>query len=351
MSRAGAWVRVLCACAATASACSAEAVRPDARFDAFRADALARAKVFRTSATVAALAPQSAGEADLACRFVLTEVTGTTPKFDCELPDGTRVKIKYGRTPEIAGEVAATRLLTALGFGADRVTLTRTVRCYGCPPSPFYTRRLAQWTRLEGLLHRTRDYGSHRDFEWPAVERRLPGLPVETVDHQGWGFYELKQIDSTRGGADRADVDALRLMAVFLAHWDNKASNQRLVCLPPAERGGACTRPLVMLQDVGATFGPGKVDLAGWRRSTIWADARRCRVSLKHLPHDGGTFEDTHISDSGRRLLAERLGMLSTGDIRTLFAESRFPGEVGEWVAVFERKVREITNRACPPAV
>ena len=36
----------------------------------------------------------------------------------------------------------------------------------------------------------------------------------------------------------RADLDALRLLARVLAHWDNKSENQRLVCLdgPPRPR-------------------------------------------------------------------------------------------------------------------
>src|SRR5438128_712187 len=46
------------------------------------------------------------------------------------------VKVKYGRdNGEVYGEVAATRLLWALGFGADRMYPVRVV-CRGCPPDP-----------------------------------------------------------------------------------------------------------------------------------------------------------------------------------------------------------------------
>ena len=55
------------------------------------------------------------------CRYINKPVTATTAKFHCELPDGDEVKVKYGWTPERFGEVAATRLLAALGFGADRL--------------------------------------------------------------------------------------------------------------------------------------------------------------------------------------------------------------------------------------
>jgi hypothetical protein len=36
-------------------------------------------------------------------------------------------------------------------------------------------------------------------------------------------------VDPAKGGATRAELDALRLTAILLGHWDNKASNQRLV--------------------------------------------------------------------------------------------------------------------------
>ena len=318
--------------------------------EAFRADALARAKIFRTEFTPDLLARKSVEGAELTCRFVLTDATGTTPKFDCELPTGTRVKVKYGRTPEIAGEIAATRLLAALGFGADRVVLASRVRCYGCPASPFQARRIADRTRLQGLLRRTLDYNTYRDFEWAAVEYKQEGVAVETDGRKGWGFYELKEIDPRRGAATRAEVDALRLMAVFLAHWDNKESNQRLVCLPPQARGDACRQPLVMLQDLGATFGPRKVDLDAWSSTPVWADADQCRVSMKRLPHGGGTFGDAQISEGGRRLLADRLTRLSASAIETLFVEARFPGDLGRWVRTFQRKVDEIAARPpCPP--
>ena len=56
-------------------------------------------------------------------------------------------------------------------------------------------------------------------------------------------------------------------MAVLLAHWDNKAENQRLVCPPGAEGPeGTCSKPLAIMQDLGATFGPVKVDLNNWRQ-------------------------------------------------------------------------------------
>jgi hypothetical protein len=312
-----------------------------------RQDALVRAKVFRSGFRPEVLAPRRNSAAPVDCRFLFTDVSGTTPKFDCELADGRRVKVKYGRTPEISGEIAATRLLTALGFGADQVRLASRVRCYGCPVSPFYSRILAKGTHLEAFLRRTTNYAEFRDYEWTAVEEKLDGAAIEAGGEEGWAFFELNQIDPARGGAGLHEVDALRLMAVFLAHWDNKPRNQRLVCLSAVAPDARCRRPLVMLQDLGATFGPRKVNLSAWRDKSIWTDPQGCRVSMESLPHDGATFGEVNISEEGRRLLADRLVKLSPEHVRTLFVEANFPGDVEEWVTVFRQKVDEITRRIC----
>jgi hypothetical protein len=342
----------VCATAIAVASCArgAEPGREDERV-AFREDAIARAQVFRGPVSFEALAPRSAQITEIDCRFLLTDATGTTPKFDCEQPDGTRIKVKYGRAGEIAGEIAATRLLLALGFGADRVMFASRVRCYGCPASPFYARRLASLLKLDHLLRQTRDYGTYRDFERASVEYKLEGLAVEAAGLEGWSFSELDKIDRSRGGASRAEVDALRLMAIFLAHWDNKASNQRLVCLPPDDGPDGCRQPLVMLHDVGGTFGPRMVDLEAWRRTPIWADADRCLVTMKRFPYIGGTFAEVQISERGRRLLADRLLRLPASGVETIFREAHFPQSADAWAAVFREKVHQIASRApCPAA-
>ena len=93
-------------------------------------------------------------------------------------------------------------------------------------------------------------------------------------------------------------------MAVFLHHWDNKSSNQRLTCVSATTPD--CAHPLAMIQDVGSEFGPKKVDLDNWRSMPVWHGCvQRACVSMKDMPYNGGTFEDAAISEDGRRLLAE----------------------------------------------
>ena len=285
------------------------------------------------------------------CRFRPRPATGTTPKFDCVLPDGEIVRVKYGRNAEIHAELAATRLLTALGFGADRVYTVTRLRCLGCPRYPFHTMQalgpMSRWFAPLDVVY--------SDFEWVAVERRF-GRPIEVGGEDGWTWFELPPEGGT-DGAPRSELDALRLVAMFLAHWDNKAANQRLVCLAEGEGqpDQPCQDPMAIIQDLGASFGPRKVSLESWRNVPIWADGRSCKVSMKQLPWGGGTFADVQISEAGRRLLAKQLSTLGVDQVTALFRGARFEefeqsrwfgarSTVDAWVEVFMGKVREIVE-------
>ena len=276
------------------------------------------------------------------CTFLPSDISGTTPKFDCKLESGEKVKVKYGWTREIPVEVAVTRLLDALGFGADHMSRVDTLRCFGCVISPFHVRSVAQKLHLGDAFDRHIDYHHAIDFVNVAVERKMKGHSVETGMTKGWDFHELSKIDPAKGGATRAEVDAMRLMAVFLNHWDNKGPNQRLLC--EGDQKAPCDHPLAMLQDTGSDLGPNKMNLDHWRERPIWSDAASCTLSMKGLPYDGATFPDVRITEAGRRLLADRLAPLSHDQIRALFTAAGFE-DVDGWTAAFEDKVRQIAQR------
>ena len=246
----------------------------------------------------------------------MKRLNGTTPKFNCVLDSGEEVRIKYGKGAEIPAEAAATRLLRALGFAADEIRLVRHLRCYGCPIEPFVASKAVHGVRAGGVYEKALDYEDGHDYEWVALERKYDARPIETASGQGWAFAELDRVNETKGGAPRAHVDALRLAAAFLAHWDNKSDNQRLVCVSRDWPDGTpCPASMMMLQDLGATFGPRKINLRRWRTSPIWADRGACLVTMKHLPYSGATFVDTRVTEEGRQLLARQLRALTDGEI------------------------------------
>jgi hypothetical protein len=292
------------------------------------------------------------------CKYISEPARGTTPKFDCALADGEVVKVKYGRTGEIHAELAATRLLTALGFGADRMYLVPRVRCYGCMRTPFYTVWALDYVKMRDTVMRTVPPDSYTDFEWAAVERHFEGTPIEDGDESGWAWFEFDEVDPAHG-ANRAERDALRLAAMLLAHWDNKADNQRLVCRDAAASPDApCPKPFALIHDLGATFGPNKMDLDAWSSAPIWHDRAACSVSMKSFPYHGATFRDTQISEAGRQLLLRQLNALTDAQLNALFKAARFPEFFGghgksadpsAWTQALRQKIQQIADGSpCP---
>jgi hypothetical protein len=335
-----------------------EAASPDAMRlpPADRLDALRRALVWRSPharGTVPLVAWTADGAADeqgpIECRFLPSAPSGTTTKFDCVLEDGSVIKVKYGSTPEIQAEVAASRLLAHLGFGADDVMLAPRVRCFGCPRRPFEVSKVVWRLPLgDRLLHQL-PTARVVDFEWAAVERRFPGRTIETDLTEGWAWFELQSL-APADAALQAQRDALALSALLLAHWDNKASNQRLVCLDAvgARPENGCAEPFAIIHDLGATFGPNKVNLARWSSVPVWTDARQCTGDMRDLPYHGGTFIETAIGERGRQLLLRELSPISAADAQAWFESARFEN-ADAWAAAFLDKVRQIREAGpCP---
>lgn len=324
-----------------------------------RQEALSRARIWSAPSQPLHEYFRAAHRDTVSCRFLVTRLGGTTPKFDCALDNGDEIRIKYGKGSEIPSEAAATRLVKALGFGADSVTLVKRLRCYGCPPEPYATLKAVEIAHVGPLYAQAVDYAQQHDYEWVAVEQKYDGQPIETETEQGWAFHELDLVDESRGGAPRAHVDALRLLAAFLAHWDNKADNQRLVCVSRDwPEGTPCPEPVLLMQDLGAAFGPRKVDLDGWATTGIWADRANCRLTMKSLPYGGATFGEPHVSEQGRQFLARLLGAVSDAQAAELFAGARIDQKRGlfsdirpveDWVRAFRSRVAMISDGpACP---
>ena len=298
--------------------------------------------------------PGPTSEGPLVCRFLSDEPTGTSAKFNCVLDGGDVIKVKYNRNSEIHAETAASTLLDALGFAADYVRIVPWLRCYGCPRYPFFAMQLLSLARATGVLTPRGYDNAYTDFERVAVEVRFEAPAIETETAEGWAWFELPS------HALQADHDAFRLVAAFLAHWDNKAENQRLVCLdgpqpPSTER---CARPLLMIQDLGATFGPTKANLAEWNGRPIWADRAECLVSMRALPYKGATFPDAKIREEGRAQLARQLAAIPDDDVRKLFADARFhefysgtddDKDLDRWTAAFRHRADQILHAGpCP---
>jgi len=296
------------------------------------------------------------------CDYVLKQLSGGSPKFACVTAGGDELKVKFSApatgqiagqsNAEVFGEVAATRLLWALGFGADRMYPVRVI-CRKCPST------------LGGIAREN----DERLFDPATIERKMPGHEFEP--DSSWSWTELDAVNPQQGGAPLAHRDALKLLAVFLQHTDTKPQQQRLMCLEervPAEGPTTvCERPFMMTSDLGLTFGKANLTNANgkgmnyvaWAATPVWkAGSAGC---VGDLPKSfTGTLKDPVISEAGRAFLAGLLMQLSDDQIRALFEVSRVTlrlrdpakaksgfATVEEWTDVFKRKRAEIVDRKC----
>ena len=348
-----------------------------------RASLIARAQVW-TPTDVGAMDVRRGPRGDgafapgttIRCDYKEQPLNGRSPKFACATPSGDDLKVKHGEANgEVHGEVAATRLLWALGFGADRMYPVRVV-CRGCPDS----------------IGVATARPNERLVDPAVVERKMPGRELTLGDQAGWSWLELDLIDEEAGGAAKEQRDALKLLAVFLQHTDSKPEQQRLVCVgegDDAKDGAPCERPFMLINDVGLTFGraslanlnlTSSVNLPGWAQTPVWKEGAAC---AGNLPRSfTGTLKDPVISEDGRRFLADRLMQLSDVQIRTLFEAARVdvrsvdvrrPGPVDvrrpglafqtrrdeqpdrdpsidDWVRTFKTKRMDIVDRRCDVA-
>ena len=321
-----------------------------------RKDAIARSQVWRpvnTAALDLKTGPTGPGAFALGetvtCKYLDKKLSGASPKFACTLPDGEELKVKYGGTNgEVYAEVAASRLLWALGFGADRMYSVKII-CRDCP------------SHVPGIRRENGDL----IVDPAAVERKIAGRELSDE----WSWEELDQVDEAAGGAPKAHRDALKLLAVMLQHSDSKPRQQRIVCVgETAGEGYDCASPMMMVSDVGITFGranfynlqpKGSAHLAQWSKATVWRDEPGC---VGNLPSSlTGTLTNPVISEAGRQFLSNLLGRLSDAQLRDMFEAARVTlrtrvpdvgrsgfATVDDWVSAFKAKRAEIADRRCP---
>jgi hypothetical protein len=331
-----------------------------------RAEYIRRAAVWH-STRIASMdlmrGPQGKGafepDQQVTCDYVTPDkpLEGNTPKFQCAIAPDDVAKVKYGKSNgEVYAEVAASRLLWALGFGAERMYSVQ-VTCRNCPIEPWF------WSSERKVDLTT--------FEIASIQRKLDGEEIDVSGQEGWAWPELDQVDERVGGAPRAQRDAFKLLAVFLQHSDSKAGNQRFLCLPDGvvkdEAGNEdCTKPLMYIHDLGVTFGKAtlfnntRVDFEAWQSQPVWSDPQQCVGNQKKSM--SGTLEYPRISVAGRKFLADLMVQLSDAQIHDMFAAARIDhidqkvhaagGErrvtVDDWVQLFKKKRDEVVNKRCP---
>ena len=305
-----------------------------------------------------------------------SEMGGKTPKFGCKITrvesangqvqtltdgmDEEPVKVKFGADDnEVYAEIVSSRLLWALGYYADS-WFSLKVECHNCPENP-----------VSGSGDK-----ATRTYDPATIVRKFPGHKMYEVgkEEEGWSWKEL---DSN--GRPAYEKDGLKLLGAFIKHSDNKPPQQRLVCdkVNVDEKTSpfttTCNKSVMLVQDVGATFGSGglftsnssaKMNLKEWSGTKLWkrvgtegAPAQCQAVLRKSLTaHDG--LSDPMISEDGRRFIAGLMCQLSDKQIEELFKASRVAikpeyhnGDeatiIRQWVDAFKQKREELAKGRC----
>ena len=311
---------------------------------------------------------------------------GKTPKFGCKITgvesaDGQKqtltsdidetepVKVKFGGGDnEVFAEIVATRLMWAMGYYADAWFPVH-VECHGCPANPVSGSGTPD-VRTYAVANIV------RKFSWRKMTEN-------GKDDEGWSWKEL----DTANGRPVYERDGLKLLAAFMQHSDNKPPQQRLTChkvdvdtktQPPTT---TCDKSVMLVQDVGATFGGGgwftsndsaKMNIDIWSGKKLWSKAgtesapQACRAILRKSLAAKDGLSDPAISEDGRRFDAGLMCQLSDQQIEALFKVSRaaempkyhnhdgsFKSGVDEasvvqqWVAAFKKKREELAQARC----
>ncbi|MBZ5655397.1 MAG: hypothetical protein LAO56_08955 [Acidobacteriia bacterium] len=314
-----------------------------------------------------------------------SQMGGKTPKFSCKITrvesaDGTvqtltpdmdeePVKVKFGADDnEVYAEVAATRLMWALGYYADAWYSVR-VECHNCPDNPV-SGSGSVGTKMFDPATIVRKFSGHKMYESGKEE-------------QGWSWKEL----DSANGRPTYERDGLKLLGAFLQHSDNKPPQQRLACdkvhvdQKTQPFTTTCDKSFMLVQDVGATFGGGgmftsngsaKMNLQVWSGKKLWKKVgtegapKQCQAALSKslTAHDG--LGDPMINEEGRRFDAGLMCQLSDHQIEEMFKASRvaqmpqyhnhdgsFKSGVDEasvirqWVEAFKQKREQLAAGRC----
>jgi hypothetical protein len=220
-----------------------------------------------------------------------------------------------------------------------------------------------------------------REHVSAVVEVKHLSIPIETFYHEGWSFNrsprdperqaEIRIVD----GANSELVEQrqeLALLAAFIAHADNKAEQQRFICVDkdkieaedddcdaPADprsrdcrpgtdrRFTSCDKPMLMLQDLGFTMGfgakvvgtgpdgrllfdgspqaraYGTADAQGFGDAPLFKDQASCTTTVNEWAT--GVEIEERISEKARASLSAKLERLANdeGDLTGLFRAAR----------------------------
>jgi hypothetical protein len=263
-------------------------------------------------------------------KFIEESETGTSPKFEVEDEHGVRWKVKLGE--EARSETAATRLLWAAGYKVDEDYYRPGIRVVGLP-------RLARGQEFvtdEGIVTGAR------------LERQGGSEEAAT-----WNWHDNPFV-GTR------EFNGLRVMMALLNNWDLKDVNNRVFdAVAGVEQYG--------ITDLGATFGrTGNIITRSKGVSKDYVETKfiakvtathvdfvmQSRPFLPLVVHVPNYRSRTRMEGIVKRVpladarwIGDRLGRLSTAQIRDAFRASGFSAaDIEAYTQVVVARIRALKD-------
>jgi hypothetical protein len=270
-------------------------------------------------------------------KFLKEDMHGTSPKFDVRDQDGKKWKAKLG--PEARPETVASRLLWAMGYGANENYFFSSLKVEGLPAQ----------------LQRGQSFDAGND-EVKAV--RLQRHPGGEKKEGNWSWRQ-NPFAGTR------EFNGLRVMMALLNNWDLKDENNAIFD-DPSSPG----RELYEVTDVGATFGKsGKSYTNAQSKGNLKAYAHSkfiARVTPKYVDFNFPTrspwlyflieprffWHQMHVRWVGRHIpradakwIGSLLAQLSPEQIRDAFRAADYSqDQVEAYASAVEARIKELNE-------
>jgi hypothetical protein len=251
-------------------------------------------------------------------KFVEEKTSGTQPKIVVTDVNGVTWDVKFG--PEVHAEIAASRLIQAVGYFVEEH--------YFVPSG-----------RIEGMsaLERARDHiDASGEFAGARFTRR--DLNIAETEEE-WTFKENPFVG-------QKELSGLLILMTMLNNWDIRGESNNDVVRATTPSGAQERRYLV--GDLGATFGRmgGRISShSKWKLEDYQAEGfiEKVEDGVVHLDYDGIDSDMDRVPLEHARWFASLVSQLTHNQVRrALEAAGATPAETDGFSNRFMEKVSEL---------
>jgi hypothetical protein len=255
-------------------------------------------------------------------KFVEEEAKGTQPKVEVTDAGGEKWKVKFGK--EVHSEVAATRLLWAMGYYAEET--------YFVPSG-----------KIEGItqLHRAKQFiAPDGSFEGARFEKRPKNIERTKI---AWAWGDNPFIGTK-------ELSGLRILMTLINNWDTRRVSKNNVVLRIAGTDGT-VEDWYVVEDLGSSFGKMGRYLFVTRNRWDLEDFKTQKFidgvsgNMLDLHYQGGARSINKVPLDHAQWFSGLLSQLTVNQVRRAFeAAGANNSEIEGFSTRIMEKIRELQN-------